>query len=77
LHDDQRSDPERAAHYRKMALDALLRAEMADEAGQEWQRESYLQLARSWHALATHLEEPIKGPRDGESQRSRPESRIT
>ena len=58
--------PERAAYYRKMALDALLRA---DQAESERQREQYFNLARCWHQLAVQLEEkleatqtPLSGP---------------
>jgi hypothetical protein len=48
---------ERAAYYRKMALDALLRA---DHSETERQREQYFNLARCWHQLAVQLEEKLE-----------------
>ena len=45
---------ERAAYYRKMAMDALKHAETAAD---EESRRAYLGLAQSWHALAVQHEE--------------------
>ena len=47
---------ERAAHYRKMALEALLRASDAEEI---WQREQFFNLAKGWHTLAVQIEESL------------------
>lgn len=47
---------ERAAIYRKRALDTLLLAEASKD---ERVREAYFKLAQSWHSLATHIEEDL------------------
>ena len=47
------STAQRIAQYRQFALVSMQRAQASTFV---WQRESYLQIARDWNALADHLE---------------------
>ena len=51
---------DRATYYRERARDALLQAELAGDAGRKEQRESFLHMARGWHAAATEIEERLR-----------------
>lgn len=56
--DDDKTDVQsaagRAAYYRRMALDALKHAQQTKD---EKRRDSYFDLARSWHAMAVQIEQ--------------------
>ena len=77
MSDDIASLPlgERGAHYRKMALDALGHAQAAQDGVT---REKYLNLARSWHALAVKIEEGLaKAAAQAITPRSATTSRLS
>jgi hypothetical protein len=64
---------ERAAHYRKMALEALSRASVAEEV---WQREQFFNLAKGWHTLAVQIEENLAASAQLESEKVTPLKRA-
>ena len=47
---------ERAAYYRKMALDAMAHAQAAQDAAT---KDKYVHLAKGWHALAVQIEDGL------------------
>ena len=47
---------ERAAYYRKMALDAMAHAQAAQDAAT---KDKYFHLSKGWHALAVQIEEGL------------------
>lgn len=51
------SPQDRAAYYRERARDALVQADLAQDAGRSEQHESFLRMARSWHAAAAEIEQ--------------------
>ena len=51
------SPQDRAAYYRERAREALVQADLAEDAGRSEQHESFLRMARSWHAAAAEIEQ--------------------
>ena len=54
--DAELSLSQRAALYRKRALDALLHADTTKD---ERVRDAYFRLAQGWHSLATNIEDSL------------------
>jgi len=51
------SPQDQVAYYRERAREALAQADLAEDAGRSELHESFLRMARSWHAAAAEIEQ--------------------